>query len=817
MSTATPLRVLFVEDSPADVEEVLYLMAVGGFAPTWLRVETAEAMADALGSGEWDVVLSDHHLPRFSSLEALAVLKRSGRDVPFIIVSGVVDDDTAIAAMKSGASDFVKKDRLSRLLPAIEREVAECRNRREADVAKRGLRESEERFRLMVETARDYAIFLLDPAGMVASWNVGAERIFGYSASEVIGLPLCELFPSPNNVEAAAATLAEATATGRFEEEALRRRKDGTTFWAHAIMLALRNPDGTLQGFSRITRDVDDMRRSSEALLQARQDAHELELVRNRLEREKAEVDVERRNLSALFQQTSAIVAILTGPAHTIEFANPAFMRLMGGDSLGRPLIAACPRSPELQAHADRVYATGQTAEFSELAIQTDGDTRFFDFVLSARRNGLGAIDGIMVLATDMTEQLLARKAAEASSASKSAFLANMSHEIRTPLGAILGFSGLLRDANLSALDRDTFIDTINRNGQALTRIIDDILDLAKVEAGRLEVEEINFSLYDLLTEVVELFSEKAKQKGIYLLLTIDEAVPQNIRTDPTRLRQVLFNIIGNAIKFTETGGVRVCVGCKQSDEGAIRMAIDVKDTGCGLNEVQRRRLFQPFTQADNATTRHFGGTGLGLALAKRLCEALGGSVSIGESEPGKGSIFAITFLASPASASIHPASAVRVGDALDGGQRCLEEVAVLVVDDAPDNRVLIKRLLTRSGACVDLASNGREAVEKALSGTYRLVLMDIQMPIMDGYQAVDILRKTGYETPILALTAHAMLEERLRTRAAGFNGHLTKPLNPIELVAAIVAFTAPRDASPSQTNRGAGWYGAEPAATEIH
>ncbi|MDQ3233149.1 MAG: response regulator, partial [Pseudobdellovibrionaceae bacterium] len=408
---------------------------------------------------------------------------------------------------------------------------------------------------------------------------------------------------------------------------------------------------------------------------------------------------------------------------------------------------------------------------------------RFFDFIVSAKRDASGLIDGVMILGADVTEQLQARIAAEASSASKSAFLANMSHEIRTPLGAILGFSDLLKDDNLSAEERDRYIDTINRNSKALTQIIDDILDLAKIEANRLDVEEVNFSLFDLMHEAIELFKEKAKQKCIELTLAFDGKVPRFICSDPTRLRQIVFNIIGNAIKFTDVGGVHIQVRLLDQTDGSLRIAIDVKDTGRGIGTIQKQKLFQPFTQADNTTTRQFGGTGLGLALSKRLCEALGGSIDIMESELTKGSHFMISFLASCIPTVDKPAATSRLQKPMASEDLKLKDLHVLVVDDMVDNQILLKRYLTRNGATVDFASDGSEGVEKALNQTHDLVLMDIQMPRMDGYQAIRALHAQGYKKPVVALTAHALLEERRRTAAAGFAGHLTKPFNKDELV----------------------------------
>jgi signal transduction histidine kinase len=402
---------------------------------------------------------------------------------------------------------------------------------------------------------------------------------------------------------------------------------------------------------------------------------------------------------------------------------------------------------------------------------------------ITAVRQSNGSIWYWSGTATDINDHKIiarvlenAKELAENANATKTAFLANMSHEIRTPLGAILGFSELLKNSQISSELRDQYIATISRNGQSLTKIIDDILDLAKVEAGRLEVEHIDFSLNALLNEVVELLSEKAIQKGIYLKLNFDQNVPQNIYSDPTRLRQIFINIIGNAVKFTDVGGVNIQVKSVKSDDGTIRLFIEVSDTGRGLNEEQKNRLFVPFTQADNTTTRQFGGTGLGLALSKRLSEALGGTISIDRFEEGRGCTFTVSFIAMLGKANIEVITTPTLF--CETGGLTLSGMKILFADDSPDNQFLVEHFLTLNGAQVILASDGSEAVDKALAGDFHVVLMDIQMPKMDGYEAAKILFGRGYKTPIIALTAHAMDEERERTRSLGFSGHLTKPLN---------------------------------------
>ena len=373
---------------------------------------------------------------------------------------------------------------------------------------------------------------------------------------------------------------------------------------------------------------------------------------------------------------------------------------------------------------------------------------------------------------------------AERSNQAKSAFLANMSHEIRTPLGAILGFTDLLKEPDLSNEDRNQFLDTITRNGKALTKIIDDILDLAKVESGKLDVENIDLSIFSLIDDVMDVFRERTKAKGIFLRSQFDKNTPARILSDPTRIRQILINVVGNAIKFTEVGGVIIDVRTGQSAGLKTQFIISVKDTGVGISDEEKIRLFQPFMQADNSTTRKYGGTGLGLALSKRLAVALGGDIAIENRVSETGTTFTFTFLAMLSELNVQKSKKIDADAYRTRNENLpLDGIRVLLADDSIDNRVLVEIMLGKEGASVESATNGLEAFRMGMNGTYDVILMDIQMPVMDGYEATRSLREAGYRKPIVALTAHAMAEERARTLAAGCNGHLTKPLNQLQLI----------------------------------
>jgi PAS domain S-box-containing protein len=385
-------------------------------------------------------------------------------------------------------------------------------------------------------------------------------------------------------------------------------------------------------------------------------------------------------------------------------------------------------------------------------------------------------------------ELLLAKTLADSANETKSRFLANMSHEIRTPLGVILGFSELLNDPKSSAEEKEESISIIRRNGQQLSKIIDEILDLSKIEAGKMEVEKSEISVTDLFDGIKAFMSLPAKEKGLDLQFNVEGLIPSKIYSSSIRLQQILVNLIGNGIKFSPKGKVSVTLSFQpKSGSTSSKLFVSVKDSGPGLTASQIDQLFQPFTQIDTSMTRKYGGTGLGLALSRKLARALGGELSVEESLPHEGCCFILSIETGdteniPLIDSLEPQKkTVEVKEKRESAT--LGGLKILLVEDSPDNQFLVKRFLTLEGASVDIANNGLEGVEKALHGKHDVVLMDIQMPELDGYGAISQLRQSGYRTPIIALTAHGMTEERQRCLDIGSNDHLTKPVNRVALI----------------------------------
>lgn len=380
----------------------------------------------------------------------------------------------------------------------------------------------------------------------------------------------------------------------------------------------------------------------------------------------------------------------------------------------------------------------------------------------------------LMNLCSQALERARLSEAEKAANRAKSEFLANISHEVRTPLGLIQGYTELLSEGDGLSKEQKNWAAIVHRNTRQLVDLIGEVLDISKIEAAKVEVHAKYFDLAPLLQDVYEAALLKAKEKNIELNVSYDN-LPSQVQTDPTRLRQILFNLVGNSIKFTQNGSVQV----KIKMTSPTLLQVEVIDTGIGIPREHHDRIFEPFTQVDSSTRRNFGGTGLGLPISRALARALGGDLVLISSAPGVGSYFRLYIKCDTrALVSVPHAKSGNIEVACPfGGAR------ILVVEDSLENQELIRQLLIRQGAKVDQAISGAEGVKKALAKTYDAILMDIQMPEMDGNQAVKLLRQKKYSGVIVALTAHALTVERERSLASGFDDYLTKPIDSRTLV----------------------------------
>ena len=514
--------------------------------------------------------------------------------------------------------------------------------------------------------------------------------------------------------------------------------------------------------------------------------------------------------LLAVVDSSAAIIFLKDRNGRYIEI-NRAFAEVVGrspeqiigfrDQDLFSPEVYGRLREADLS-----IWETGQPIVYMT-EWQLKGQPRTYRTTKLPALDASGNCWAICGMSTDVTEQLAseqelrtAKERAELANRAKSEFLANISHEIRTPLTSIFGYAELLQSPELPESSRIEHVQTIRRNGEHLLAILNDVLDMSKIEAGRMTIENLPCSVSALVLEVTSLLRQRATSRELSLINTCRTPIPATIRTDPTRLRQILFNVIGNAVKFTERGQVHADLWLDESHR-LPELVIDVIDTGIGMSPEQVAALGQPFSQADPSHARRFGGSGLGLSIGYRLAELLGGSISC-QSTIGQGTKFTIrmptgdltgieriTHLGDeseqlPVATAIEPAR-------LQG--------RLLVVEDSPDTLRLLLHHLEKAGLDADPAENGQSAVARAIGAwrsgrPYDLILMDLQMPQMDGLTAVRVLRANGYAGRIVALTANALDADRQRSTAAGFDGFLTKPILSDRLIEAVRQFLAPRE-----------------------
>ena len=548
-----------------------------------------------------------------------------------------------------------------------------------------------------------------------------------------------------------------------------------------------------------------------------------------------AAAEQQRQALVSILDATDAPVYITDPRSYEVVYANAAARRAWG-DALGcacyvsrRGTRAPCPECTNaalLSGPDDRVLVSEQQHEptgrwyrcIDKLIRWPDGRRLRYTFAvdITERRNLemqlRGQTHALQLANAELEAQkqslqeqqaalqainhelAAARAAAEVAARSKGAFLANVSHELRTPMTAVLGFTELLADPDLNARERAEYLATIRRNGEHLLTLINDLLDLSKIEADKLAVERVPCAPRVLVEEVISLMRVRARTKGLELTAEFVWPLPEYVTTDPVRLRQILVNLVGNAVKFTERGGVRLVVRmAERGGDAPPALAFDVVDTGVGLTAEQIERVFNPFTQADISTTRRFGGTGLGLAISKRLTEALGGRLSV-RSTPGEGSTFTVTIDPGPLDGARWLDSVADVPRAaaspIASAAAATLTGRVLLAEDGPDNQRLIALLLRKAGLDVTVAEHGEAAVQLALAavaaGTpFDLILMDIQMPVMSGFELLERIRQRDIwrDLPVIAITAHVRQEDQEQIMAAGFDGYIGKPVNVVTLI----------------------------------
>jgi PAS domain S-box-containing protein len=638
------LRLLLVEDVPADIEFCVNALQKGGFSVQADICGSEQEFEQLILANEYDIVIADYNLDGWRGMETVEILQRAGKATPVIVMTGILGDEKAVDCLNHGAADYVLKDRLSRLPLAVQRAIDDNKLRNRSRLLGAAMHSVSEGV-LIVEAAPD-----LSDARIVAV-NDALSRVTGHACDDLIGKTL-----------------------GDFQTA-----EDGTSFFANY------RPQATLGSFTTENRRM-------------------------------------RKN----------------GPTYDAEWHI----------------------SPILDA----------TGRIGHHVITHRDITERKRFVADLAHNN----QKLLMQAAELKE---ATSRAETATRAKSDFLACMSHEIRTPMNAIIGIADLLSETELTPQQK-SYVEVFARGGEHLLVLINQLLDLSKIEAGKFDLERVDFDLHAVLVKATGMFQAQALTKGLSLSFDLSADTPARLVGDPHQLQQILTNLIGNAVKFTESGSVHVKAGIGEIlSESECSILFEIADTGGGIPEEKQSMIFETFMQADSSMTRRYGGTGLGLSISKGLVERMKGGLTV-ESQIGMGSTFRFT-----------AAFGVQ-----EGALKARVEPApfrVLLCDDSEDNAFLVNAYLTGKTYQVEHVLNGKAAVDRFPAGIFDVVLMDVQMPVMNGHEATRQIRQweTDHDRspiPILALTAHAQIEEVMRCQAAGCTAFLSKPIRKGTLLAAL-------------------------------
>ena len=650
----------------------------------------------------------------------------------------------------------------------------------------------------------NFSSIATDARGVIQIFNVGAERMLGYAADEVMNRITPADISDPQELIARAEALSGELGTPitpGFEALVFKAsrgiediyeltyiRKDGTRFPAVVNVTALRDAGDAIIGYLLIGTD---------------------NTARKRVEEEQKKSDQRLRDQQFYTRSLieSNIDALMTtDPSGIITDVNKQMEALTGctrDELIGAPFKDYFTDPQRAEAGIKRVLREKSVTDYELTARARDGKQTVVSYNATTFYDRNRRLEGVFAAARDVTErkrvelELQQAKAdAESASRTKSDFLASMSHEIRTPMNSIMGVADLLAKTTLTP-EQDKYVQIFRRSGDNLLNLINDILDLSKVEASQLELEQTGFSLNDHLDKAIEMVAPRAQEKGLSLVWEIAPDVNTGLVGDPTRLRQVLLNLLGNAIKFTNSGEVSLRVGRDPDSAAPTALLFKVSDTGIGISTAQQARVFERFTQADSSTTRRFGGTGLGLTISKRLVELMGGRIWV-ESEVGKGSVFSFAVPFERWVAVERPVAAT-VGT---GVEPALPALRILLAEDSPDNCTITLAYLADTPYRVEIAVTGAIACEMFEAGPYDLVLMDRQMPVMDGLTATRTIRawetaNNRPPTPIIALTASALKGDRETCLEAGCTAYLTKPIKQDVLLEAIRHYASVAMSSP--------------------
>jgi PAS domain S-box-containing protein len=654
------LKILFVEDLSSDVDLAVLELRKEKLTFEYTTVCTRVDLFKALKKFNPDLIISDYMMPAFSGLQALKTLKEFNPEIPFILCTGSINEETAVECLKAGADDYVIKEHMTRLPFAVKEVLEQHRIQSEKRAAELSLKESEEKFRSIMENSAD-AIFLTDQQGNYLYTNKAITDMLGYTSGEMIRKTIIDLFPK-NKADEYFEIYKQVLNEGKVFTEIELLKKDGNFISTDLNSVLL--PGGMVYGSCR---DITERKQVQQELIKHR--------------------------------------------------------------------------------------------------------------------------DHLEELINERTEELrLAKKEADEANKAKSEFLANMSHEIRTPMNAVLGYAELLGFTLEDRTQRD-YLESIKSSGKSLLTLINDILDLSKIEAGKLELQFEFVSSQIFFSEFERIFSLRISEKGLKFILDISSGTPAGIYIDEARLRQIILNLIGNAIKFTEKGSIRLKVYAENPQiinysigkaEEFIDLIIEITDTGIGISKEMREEIFYPFVQGQRQNIKKYGGTGLGLTITQRLVQLMEGTIDI-DSRLKKGSSFKIKI---PGVSYLRDFEKIAEEIQLDPADILFEKATIIVADDVEHNRQYLKDALRNTKIQIVEAEDGQQAFSLAKKIVPDLIITDIRMPVLDGFGLLNKLKSDDLlnHIPVIAYSASVMKAQRDRIRMSEFNGLLIKPVQVTEL-----------------------------------
>lgn len=749
-----PIKILHLEDNPNDSLLVQLNLKKENLNFEYYFADNEHDFKAHLTNQTIDIILSDYNLPGYSGADAMALIKNNYQHIPFVFVSGTLGEDAAIESLLNGATDYVQKNKLERLGPAIKRAIRESRLQQEYQKTIDNLRQKEKQYHMLVEGMNE-GIMLSDINDTILFVNQQTCDITGYKEDDLIG-KICNeiLYDSENRkIILEKNSLWKQGIKDIYEIELLRKNKK--KLWIRINGSPVYDDIGKITGSISVFENINDRKKAEDEL---------------------------RKLTRAVDQSPGSIV--ITDTEGIIEYANPATVKLSGFSN------------EEMTNGKTNIFGSGKIRDEFELIresvksgkiwdgefqnLKKNGEYYWESDSISPIYNNSGAITHFLAIKEDVSERkkltlelTLAEEKAEESDHLKSAFLANISHEIRTPMNGILGFAELLKIPKLSPDAQKRYIHIIEQSGNRMLNIINDIVDISKIEAGQMVIHIQETNVNQLLNDLLTCFTPEAKSKGLRLSFSTaltDEK--SNIQTDHDKLTQILTNLIKNALKFTKSGTINF----GYTKNGEI-LEFYVKDTGVGISKDQAEMIFERFRQGSVAFNREYEGAGLGLSISKAFVQMLGGKIWV-NSVLGKGSVFSFQIPSKPQNELFQ--------EILSNNSEEPDSPAIhiLIAEDDENSIIYITAILENENAIIFEAMNGKQTVESVKNHPeIDLVLMDLKMPGMDGFEAIRQIKKLRPSLPIIAQTAYAFAEEEEKAMQSGCDDYISKPIKKQVLV----------------------------------